>query len=226
MGRRKEKKLHYAKHIDVTGEKYHMLTAIRYVGTDDNHASYWLFRCNCGHEKIIALNSVRKKSGYVSSCGCLDRQAHQENPNHKTHGMCGTRIYRIWKAMKNRCNNPNSNDYERYGRRGIKVCPEWLDNFMNFYSWAVVNGYDDSLSIDRIDNDKGYCPENCRWTTVEKQNNNRSSSLSITYNGENHTASEWEKITGIKSSTIRKRISMGWDVEKALYLSVRGGDTE
>lgn len=225
MGKRKTKNLHYAKHLDVTGEKYHMLTAINYVGTDENHAAYWLFRCECGNEKVIALNSVRRKKGFVSSCGCKDILMHHSNPNRLSHGMCGTRLYRIWKAMKTRCTNPNSKDYRNYGGRGITVCNEWKNDFQTFYEWSKIHGYTDDLTIDRIDPNGNYEPSNCRWVSLKIQANNRRSDRYISFNGETHTAKEWEDITGIKSSTIRKRLSLGWDVEKTLTLSVRkGGD--
>lgn len=119
----------------------------------------------------------------------------------KTHGLTGTRIYRIWKCMRTRCNNPNRKDYKNYGGRGIKLCPEW-DNFLNFYEWAMANGYDDSLTIERIDVDKGYEPNNCCWITNKEQAKNKQDTLRLIYKGKPISAIELSKITGISKNTI------------------------
>ena len=119
--------------------------------------------------------------------------------------------------MKARCYNPLSDNYNNYGSRGITVCDEWKNNFQNFYDWAVKNGYRDDLSIDRIDNDKGYFPENCRWETPKGQQRNKRNNRLLTRNGETHCLAEWAEITGINRSTISDRIDkMGWTVEKPL----------
>ena len=132
------------------------------------------------------------------------------------HGGKGTRLYKIWKHMKKRRNNPNDIGYHKYGGRGIKVCPEWNSNFVPFRDWALANGYSDELTIDRIDNDKGYSPENCRWTTPKAQANNRRSSRYIEFNGERRTISEWADVTGIPQNVINGRIYHGWSIERAL----------
>ena len=121
--------------------------------------------------------------------------------------------------MKERCYNPNRNSYCWYGAKGICVCDEW-DDFENFYDWSMNNGYSDELTIDRIDSNGNYCPENCRWSTDREQANNRSTNRIIEYNGESHTLEEWSRITGIASSTIRMRLDeYKWDVEKSLTKS-------
>ena len=121
--------------------------------------------------------------------------------------------------MKERCYNPNRNSYCWYGAKGICVCDEW-DDFENFYSWSMRNGYSDELTIDRIDSNGNYCPENCRWSTDREQANNRSTNRIIEYNGESHTLEEWSKITGIASSTIRMRLDeYKWDVKKSITKS-------
>lgn len=126
------------------------------------------------------------------------------------------RLRQIWRDMKQRCGNISHKRYCDYGGRGISVCSQWSNSFYDFYKWAIENGYDDSLTIDRIDNDKDYCPENCKWSTYKEQGNNRRSCHYITYNGETHTINEWGEINHINPTTIRTRIHAGWDEIKAI----------
>lgn len=137
------------------------------------------------------------------------------NHNHTKHGMRNSRIYNIWRSMRQRCSNPNCRNFKHYGARGIKVCEEWND-FCIFYEWSLANGYSDRLTIDRIDTNKGYEPSNCRWATQEEQQNNRRNNRYLTVDGISHTMAEWSKITGIKTATIWRRLSVGCSVEKAL----------
>lgn len=130
------------------------------------------------------------------------------------HGMRHTRIYSVWCAMKERCSNPNNKSYNRYGARGITVDPEWRDSFEAFHMWAVQNGYAENLTIDRIDNDKGYTPDNCRWVTVKEQNRNYSRNHMITYNGKTQRIADWEEETGIKRATILWRLKAGKTLEQ------------
>lgn len=141
---------------------------------------------------------------------------------HTTHGGSKTRLFRIWQYMKKRCYNKHAINYDRYGGRGITVCQEWRDSFETFRDWAIANGYHESLSIDRIDNDGPYSPENCRWATVKEQGNNRRSTHLVTYNGETHSIKEWSEITGIAKSTIGNRLKAGRTPEEALTRPVRG----
>lgn len=125
------------------------------------------------------------------------------------------RLYRIWKAMRVRCNNPNMKEYHRYGGRGIKVCNEWNDYFI-FQKWAYLNGYNDTLTIDRIDNDKGYFPDNCRWITIEEQQQNRSSCRMITFNGKTQNVTQWANEYNMPMWRLKKRLNLGWPIDKAL----------
>jgi hypothetical protein len=118
--------------------------------------------------------------------------------------------------MKSRCNNPANPKYRSYGERGIKVCEEWENNYFSFREWAMKNGYKEGLSIDRKDNNKGYSPDNCRWTTRIVQQNNMRSNVYLEYQGERHTVSEWWRITGIPRATIGKRMKRGWSAEQIL----------
>lgn len=132
------------------------------------------------------------------------------------HGDHKKRLYRIWIGMKYRCNNPNHSYYRDYGARGITVCGEW-EKYENFRDWALSNGYQNDLTIDRIDNDKGYSPENCRWITMKKQSNNRRTNRVIECNGEKHTLSEWSEIVGVCVGTLWDRLKNGWSTERALF---------
>lgn len=128
-----------------------------------------------------------------------------------------TRIYSIYKGMKDRCRYKTNDNYERYGGRGIRVCEEWLADYMNFYNWAINNGYKEGLTLDRIDPNKNYEPDNCRWATYKEQANNTRRNNFITYNGETHTLTEWAEKLGIKRSTLNTRIHrQHWNIEKAL----------
>ena len=133
------------------------------------------------------------------------------------HGLYGTRLYHIWNGMNARCNNPNSKDYRLYGARGISVCDEWKDS-SKFFAWALNNGYNDSLTLDRIDCDKNYEPNNCRWISNSLQQTNKRNNHFIEFNGETHCISEWARITGIPKVTILLRIKRGWTPVEALMI--------
>lgn len=138
------------------------------------------------------------------------------------HGKRHTRIYDIWRSMRQRCYNPNTNRYKNYGGKGIKVCDEWRESFEAFYEWAMANGYADNLTIDRKDTNGNYEPNNCRWVTMKEQQNNRLNNHLETYNGETHTIAEWSEITGIKMCTLWARLKKyGWSIEKALTTATR-----
>ena len=136
--------------------------------------------------------------------------------NLKTHGKSNTRLYRIYKTMKSRCYNKNREEYFRYGGRGITICNEWLNDFMGFYNWSMKNGYTDDLTIDRIDNNKGYSPDNCRWVDRKTQCNNTRRNLKLTYKGITHSISHWSELLNIDQSVLSHRYYAGWNIEKLL----------
>ena len=138
------------------------------------------------------------------------------NLRNTKHGQSKTRLYATWQNMKNRCYYEGFIEFDRYGGRGIEVCQEWRDNFVPFYEWAMASGYAEGLTLDRIDNDGNYCPENCRWLTKKAQQNNRSNNRYLTYNGKTQSVAQWAEELGVCAKTIRTRISRGWSIEKAL----------
>ena len=136
------------------------------------------------------------------------------------------RLYHIWFDMKRRCYQKQNKRWNKYGGRGIKVCPEWLNNFQSFFDWSMANGYADNLTIDRIDLDGDYSPDNCRWADEFQQANNRSNNHYITYQGETKTMMEWSRDLNMNYSTLRKRIRDGWSVEEAFEKPVGGGASD
>lgn len=204
--------------IDLTGQKFGRLTVIEradgYIGRNGKPRRRWLCECDCGERTLATTQDLRK--GDKKSCGCLKREL-SVSMNTK-HGDKGKRLYRIWIAMKRRCANPGNTDYHRYGGRGVSVCDSWRTDYKAFRTWALENGYNDSLTIDRIDVDGNYEPNNCRWVTMKMQSNNRSSNVTYTYNGETHNIREWADIIGVPYSTLYMRLRNGWSVDKALSL--------
>jgi len=161
--------------IDLTGQRFGRLVVLeRARAARHGESAKWLCHCDCGKEKIVSGKLLRR--GDTRSCGCLHSEELREMSI--THGLSKTRLYCVWSSMKDRCYRPACKSYPNYGGRGITVCPEWLHDFAAFRDWAMSHGYDESVpcgtcTLDRIDNDKGYSPENCRFVSMKVQNNNR-----------------------------------------------------
>ena len=208
-----------SKRIDLTGQKFERLKVIRYAGTKKGCAM-WECQCKCG-KKIITKGKYLR-NGDTKSCGCLIKELAIERMKQRntTHGMRNTRLYAIWHGMKQRTLEQTNKAYENYGGRGIEICEEWK-NFEKFKQWALKNGYEDGLTIDREDNNGDYCPENCRWATYKTQANNRSNNVLIEYNGETKTVSQWAEEKGIRNDTLRLRLKRGWSIAKALETPAR-----
>lgn len=197
--------------IDMTGKRIGKLVIIKYAETRNNQA-YWLCKCDCGNKIIARGNHLRK--GNIKSCGCLRGE---ENKRRTKHNMSRSTLYNTYHSIRKRCYLKSNASYAHYGGRGIKMCDEWLNKetgFDTFYNWAISSGYEKGKSIERIDVNKDYCPENCTWADPKQQANNRTNTPHITYNSESHTPSEWEKICGIPRQTILSRYKKGWSPEK------------
>lgn len=199
--------------IDLSGKKFGKLTAISRTRGKDKRRVYWICKCECGKETIVQAADL--KSGHTRSCGCL-----LDGSYNITHGMTHTRLYRIWFTMKQRCTDRKSSAYCKYGAKGITICSEWL-TFEPFMKWSLENGYSDKLSIDRIDNNKGYYPDNCRYVTNLIQANNKTDNIYIEINGETHTLAEWCRIYDIKYYAVRNKMKRGkMSAEDALMFRI------
>lgn len=207
-----------SKLIDLTGKRFGRLIVIRRISNDKRGQPYWLCKCNCGKEKNIRGSSLW--NSVTKSCGCLSREKTIERLI--IHGHCRgrkTRIYYVWRNMIDRCTNYNRKDYQNYGGRGIVVCERWrkFENFLEDMD-EVSKGH----QIDRIDNNKGYYKENCRWVTSKINNRNKRNNHSITYDGKTQCLAAWAEELNIPKSTLRDRIfKFNWSVEKAITTPVR-----
>lgn len=209
--------------IDLTGKRFGRLTVIERHGTkirginNTVKTPTWRCVCDCGNEKIVT--SAELRSGDTHSCGCLavellTAKSTTHGDGHK--GAKYYRLYRIWFKMKERCEKPNDKAFHYYGARGISVCDEWHD-YLTFKDWALSNGYSDDLTIDRIDVNGNYCPENCRWANYKVQANNKRSCRYIEIDGEIKTIAEWCDCYNTNYFTALSRIDLfGWNPEKAV----------
>lgn len=203
------------KFVDRIGQRYGRLTVIRQAGWKPVK---WHCLCDCGNE--IDVISYNLGNGNTQSCGCLQKD--KTSCIRKTHGMATSHLYSVWSGMKSRCYNSKNKRYTQYGGRGIIICDEWLDSFENFMDWAMSNGYADGLTIDRIDVNGCYCPDNCRWATWKEQGRNKQDTSYITLFGETMSVAEASEKYGICYSTLWGRIFVyGYTPEEAVTKKVR-----
>lgn len=192
--------------IDRTGDRYARLEVVERLAaksrTDTN--ARWFCRCDCGRGVVAYGQDLER--GRVKSCGCLNAERIMQ------HGMSNSHVYAVWQAMLQRCENPNAQRYDIYGARGISVCERW-HRFENFF--ADMGNRPKGFSLDRIDVDKGYCKENCRWATTVQQANNKQKNRIIEFNGEKATLAEWAACKGLDWFTLRGRLELGWSIDRA-----------
>jgi hypothetical protein len=203
---------------DITGKKFGRLTVIEQGDSNGRKGVYWNCICECGNKCTVHARAL--VSGHTKSCGCynLDRISQP-----RTHGLSHTNEHAIWKAMRQRCYNKKASNYYRYGGRGITICQEW-GNFENFYKWCSESGYKNGMTIDRIDNNDNYSPQNCRWADKITQGNNKSNNKKILYRGEMLSLSQMGRIKGIDRRTIAYRVNRGWDAEQIVNTPAKYGN--
>lgn len=193
--------------IDLSGKKFGRLTVIERDLSRKRSAVYWLCKCECGN--IASVKGIYLRDGHTRSCGCLrketeakyflyNNQTKKENP----------RLYSIWKSMKRRCYDEKHNSYHNYGGRGIRICDAWIseDGFESFVEWALKCGYKSDLTIDRINVDSDYSPENCRWITKKENSNNKRNCRYIEYNNETKTLAQWAEMYGLRQCELKRRL--------------------
>lgn len=210
--------------IDLTGQRFGRLVVVDRA-ENRNKRTMWNCVCDCGNKVIVGGKDMR--SGKTVSCGCYHKEHYAtpprmtgtENPSYK-HGKSDSKLFWIWSSIVQRCTNKNNKGFHLYGARGIRVCDEWINSFEAFYEWAMANGYSEGLSIDRIDNDGNYCPENCRWADTVTQSNNRRCNIIVTRNGETHTLAEWAKIKELPYKTLYMRYRRHGDIEN-LFMELK-----
>lgn len=198
---------------DITGQRFGRLKAICDVGLDTDRHMKWLCECDCGKEVVVRGSDLRK--GKQVSCGCYKRE--NTSIYASTHGMSKERIYHIWNGIKDRCNRPNSHSFKHYGGRGITVCNEWYD-FEVFLSWAFSRGYNNNLTIERIDVNGNYEPENCKWIPMSEQAMNTRRTHYITIGKEHFAVAMWENKKGHKRGLVNGRLQRGFSEEDAVNL--------
>lgn len=197
-----------SRRIDLTGQKFGRLKVIEFSYAK-NEKTYWKCRCDCGNTKIIDGSALKRKA--TISCRCYQKEQVTK------HGKSYTAEYKTWIRMKQRCYDKNTNSYKNYGKRGIKMCRRWRSSFENFLE-DMGKRPSPKHSIDRIDNNGDYTPENCKWSTQKQQHRNKRSNRLITFKNKTKTMTEWSEIVGISSNAIHKRLKRGWSIHDALTL--------
>jgi hypothetical protein len=210
--------------IDLTGRRFGKLLVVQKGGVNDSHSVLWKCKCDCGNDKTAS--SIVLLQGYTKSCGCLRKET--TNPGNKTHGFSKkngkrSKLYRVWANMKDRCFNTNSCNYSNYGARSISMDNDWVNSYETFHNWAMITGYMEGLSIDRIDNDGNYEPYNCKWSTIKEQSMNRRTNHVVEYENSKYTIGELSEKFNINLSTLSSRINRGYSVEQAISKETNKG---
>lgn len=199
--------------IDLTGQTFNRLTVIHRTENDKSGNACWECQCVCGNITIVPTGSL--KSGHTKSCGCFMKESHAKRKF--IHGMSDTSEYSVWEGIIQRCTNPNNQAFKDYGGRNIGVCSKWKNDFMAFFN-DMGKKPSPKLTIERVDNNKGYFPENCVWASRKNQSNNRRNNWAITFNGITLNITQWAEKVGIDREILRARVDkLKWSIEDALY---------
>lgn len=204
---------------DLTGQKFGRLTVLKFSYRKGTNY-FWKCRCDCGNEIDVVSGSLKR--GLTKSCGCYNLEKIIER--NTKHNLNDTRLHNIWVKMKQRCLNSKDVAYKNYGARGISVCDKWLNDFKAFYDWAINNGYSDNLTIERINVNGNYCPENCTWITKSQQCLNTRKNVFLTYNGMTKTIKEWADYFNVSYSAFFHRVERGWDIDRIFNQPYRKGN--
>lgn len=197
----------------VIGKKFGLLTPVIRRGNNKFGHRTWLCECECGGQKLVSGSDLLNNR--IISCGC---KRNAGGLSMLTHGLSKHPIYKVWSDMIRRCYDQKCKNYKFYGAKGVSVCDEWRCNITNFYEWAIKNGWEKGLSIDRFPNNSGnYEPNNCRWATRHQQDNNRTDNHILTARGITATLTQFSIISGNGVKTIHDRIKRGWDIEEAIF---------
>ena len=192
------------------GQKFGRLTVIEELPERNKHGKI-VYKCICDCGNVVNADGHLLRNGTIKSCGCLRLEGRS------THCKSSTRLYCILHHVKDRCYRNKNKDYPNYGGRGIKVCQEWLDDFMNFYNWSMNNGYQENLTIDRIDVNGDYEPNNCRWVDQKTQANNKRNCVYLTYEGRTQTITQWADELNCNRSAMYIRHRKGWPDKECLF---------
>lgn len=195
---------------DISGVRFGTLVAESRISQSKNGTWKWSVACDCGQKEVVFITQLT--SGMKVCCGTCRNEITRKQRT--THGMTKTREYQSWKAMKARCYNPEASHYDQYGGRGIKVCDQWKESFEQFLKDMGLRPV--GTSLERIDCDGDYKPDNCKWATAKEQASNRRNNATIDFNGEVLTVAEWSRRAGISTSTLLWRMRQGWSPEKIL----------
>lgn len=197
---------------DLSNQKFGKLLVVK-KSYSKNNKVYWECLCDCGKTTLVHTSNLRCKR--VKSCGCFKIEKLIDRSS--THKQRHTKLYEVWKTIKQRCYNKNNISYKNYGGRGITICDEWLKDYSSFYNWSMQNGYKEGLTIDQINNNGNYEPSNCRWTTRLIQCNNTRANRFITINNETKTLAEWCRFYKISYNLVKQReAKCKWDIIKAI----------
>lgn len=216
------------KKLDLTGKRFGLLTVQSFAYySKKSKKNYWNCLCACGNTTQVSV--VNLTSGTTKSCGCYADYVRRQWIKNKKRvtkynvpaNSSNTKLYSSYIHMRNRCCNPNCDSYKYYGARGISICKEWLDNPQSFFDWALKNGWEENLSIDRIDVNGNYEPSNCRWANDKTQANNTRRNKYITYKNQTRTLSQWAEILKMNRHSLGGRLLKGWSVEKAFTTPIK-----